>query len=47
MNLPERYKNLKTKANEFMMQGLLNEYLKVIKELARIENQLYRSLRWN
>jgi hypothetical protein len=47
MNLSVRYENLKRKANEFMLNGLLNEYLKVLKELNRIEKQIAFAVKWN
>ncbi len=47
MNLPERYKNLKRKSNEFLLKGLINEYIRILKELTRIEKQLQYSLQWN
>jgi len=47
MNLPERYKKLKSKANQLLTEGLLNEYLKILNELIRLETQLHRSVQWN
>jgi len=47
MNLPERYKKLKSKATELLLKGFVNEYLKILRELTRLEKQLQQSVLLN
>ncbi len=47
MNLPERYKKLKKQGALLIQKGMVSEYLKILREINRLENQINYSLRWN
>jgi len=47
MNLAERYKKLRAKANRLLQEGFLNEYIRILNELVQVEKQLTKSVKWN
>ncbi|NPA42882.1 MAG: hypothetical protein GXO27_02500 [Chlorobi bacterium] len=47
MNLAERYKKLKSKANRLLREGLVHEYVKILAELTRVESKLLTAMQAN
>ncbi len=48
MNSLERYENLKQKAKDLLRKGQLNEYLRVLRELAGMEPGIPQTaIHWN
>ncbi len=48
MNSQERYKILKEKAKSLLHKGSLNDYLRVLRELAGLEQQMeVAPVHWN
>ncbi len=47
MNLIAKYESLKKRATALIQEGFVNEYLKILSELHRLEQQIESGLMWN